>query len=201
MDAARRQVVAIAGRALLLLPVFLAAWHFTAIGTSWVAGKVATLPIAMVTDGVVRGAMNGDAVTYAVTLEMPYRGGETPRVSAEVEVLPRKFTYGIALFLALAFAARESRQRGVAIVFGAAVLLVLPGFGVAFDALKQLGSTAELAPFLRWGGATREAIALGWQAGTLLLPPLAPVVLWLAIVRPIWAPDDLRFEPGGPRPE
>jgi hypothetical protein len=64
-----------------------------------------------------------------------------------------------------------------------------PSFGIAFDALKQLGSTAGLEAFVRWGMGTREFVALGYQVGTLLLPTLGPAAVWLFIARSLWAPQ------------
>lgn len=190
MDSARRQVFLIAGKVLVLLPVFLAAWYLASTPLAWIAGKAASPAIRLVAGGPTSMEMRERSVAYTVKLEMPYRPGATPRIAAEVEVATGKFTYGIALFLALALAARRSCN-ALGILFGFAVLLVLPGFGVAFDALKQLGSVHGLEPFLHWGAGTREAVALGFQVGSLLLPTLGPVALWLAMARGLWAPGAL----------
>jgi hypothetical protein len=181
----RRQILLIAGRALLLLPVFLAAWYLAAAPIAWLGGKVATPVIRLIADGPTSMQLKDRSLLYTLTLEMPYRPGSTPRIAADVEVGAGKFTYGIALFLALALAARQSRQ-ALPIIFGCVALLVLPGFGIAFDALKQLGSTPGMDAFLRWGVIVREGVALGYQAGTLLLPTLVPVAIWLYIARVLW---------------
>jgi hypothetical protein len=184
MDA-RRQILLIAGKALLLLPVFLAAWYLAAAPIAWIGGKVATPVIRAIADGPTVMDLKDRALVYSLTLEMPYRPGSTPRIAVDVEVGAGKFTYGIAIFLALALAARPSRQ-ALPIIFGCVALLVLPGFGIAFDALKQLGSTPGMDAFLRWGGVTREAVALGYQTGTLLLPTLGPIAIWLYIAKALW---------------
>jgi hypothetical protein len=183
----RAAILLVAGRALLLLPVFLALWYFASPALSWVAGKAATPFIRMGTDNVSM-AVRDRSLAYTVTLEKPYGAAGAPKAVAEFEVLAPKFTYGIALFLALCLAAKESRGRFAGILGGVAVLLVLPGLGIACDALKGVGSVPELQPFIRWGGGARELIALGYQVGTLLLPTLAPVALWLGLARPLWAP-------------
>jgi hypothetical protein len=184
MDA-RRQILLIAGKALLLLPVFLAAWYLAAAPIAWIGGKVAQPVVRTIADGPTAMELKDRSVVYSLTLEMPYRPGSTPRIAVDVEVGAGKFTYGIALFLALALAARESRQ-ALPIIFGCTALLVLPGFGIAFDALKQLGSTPGMDAFLRWSVVTREAVALGYQAGTLLLPTLVPIAIWLCIAQGLW---------------
>jgi hypothetical protein len=184
-ETTRAGILLVAGRTLLLLPVCLAFWYFASTPLSWIAGKAATPIIRLVADAATM-EVKDRSVVYEVTLEKPYGAPGAPRAVAEVEVLAPKFTYGIALFLALCFAAKESRRRVVGIIAGCAVLTVLPALGIACDALKELGAVSELQPFVRWADGTREAIALGYQVGTLLLPPLAPVALWLALARPLW---------------
>lgn len=187
MDAGRRRVLVVAATALALLPVFLALWYAVTPVISLAAGKAALPMIRAVTGGSATMVVKDRAPLYTVKLEMPYRKGGVPRVAVDVEVAAMKYTYGIALFLALALAARESRQvLGIAV--GAAILVLLPACGIGFDALKQLGSAPELSMFLPWSGALREAIALGYQASTLLLPTLVPVAMWLYLARAAWMP-------------
>ncbi|MEO5749877.1 MAG: exosortase H-associated membrane protein [Usitatibacter sp.] len=193
---ARRQVFLVAGRALLMLPVFMALWYFAGTPLTWVPAVGATPILRAISGGSVAMHQKGRDVTYTVKLEMPYRPGVTPRVAVDVEVAAAKFTYGIALFLALCLAAKESHN-GVGIVVGSAVLLVLPMVGIAFDALKQLAVTPGMLTFLMWGRGTGEGVALGYQVGTLLLPTLAPVVIWLGLARKLWAPDP-EFEAARP---
>lgn len=189
IPARRREILGLAGRALLFLPAFLLAWHFASTPLAWIAGKVATPAIALAADATVALSLDGSRLRYAVTLEMPYRpGGPSPAVVAEPQVVSGQFTFGIALFLALVAAARRDSGRAAGILVGAAGLVVLPAFGVAFDVLRQLASSPELQPFLRWSPLTREAIALGYQVGSLLLPALAPVAVWLYLARGLWAP-------------
>ena len=191
MDPARRQILLDAARVLLLLPVFLALWYVAEPVLGVIPGKLALPIVRSFSDGRTTMEAKDRALVYTVRLEMPYqRGKVSPRVAADVEVNAAKFTYGIAFFLALAFAARDSRK-GLHIFAGCVVLLLLPLFGIAFDALKQLGATPGLAPFLAWGTAKREFVALAYQAGTLLLPTLVPVALWLVIVRNRWLPKPL----------
>lgn len=184
--ATRAEILRVALRALLLLPFFLALWYFAAAPLSWLGGKAAGPIIGMVADAKTAMELKDRSLLYEVTLEKPYGAGGAPRAVAEVEVLAPKFTYGIALFLALCLAAKESRRRVDGIFICSLILVVLPAIGISCDALKELGAVKELQPFLRWGDGTREAIALGYQLGTLLLPPLAPVALWLALARPLW---------------
>jgi hypothetical protein len=184
---AHRQTLALFGRALLWLPVCLAAWHFASPALSWVGGTLARPALLAAAEKVKDMKLDGSAVTYSVELVESRQPGRAPqRVAVDLEVKARLYTFGLPLFLALALAARESR-RVAAIATGSAVLAIVPAWGIAFDALQQLGSAAELRAFISWPAWGREAIALGYQVGSLLLPTLVPVALWLASARDLWA--------------
>ena len=67
------------------------------------------------------------------------------------------------------------------VFFGLALLFPLQAWGIGFDILKTLAF--DLGPEIRgrldlapWA---LEATALGYQFGTLVLPAVAPVALWL----------------------
>lgn len=185
----RRAILLVAGRALLLLPAFLALWYVVSPALSWIGGKAA-LPFIRIGADNATMELRDRSVAYTVTFEKPYGAGGSPRAVAEFEVLAPKFTYGIALFLALCLAAKESRGRVLGILAGAALLVVLPGLGIACDTLRSVGGVLELQPFIRWSAGARELIALGYQAGTLLLPTLAPIATWLVLAQSFWAPGE-----------
>jgi hypothetical protein len=95
------------------------------------------------------------------------------------ETNPALHAYGLPLFLALLLASRSRRfvRRALA---GYALLLVPQAFSLTLDLLRQMAMAApggaaqlEVAPW------RLEAIALGYQLGSLLLPTLVPVALWL----------------------
>ena len=185
----RRAALALFGRALLWLPACLVAWYLVAPATTWFAANLARPAVRMAAGPVTELRLAGRDVSLAVSLDEPYVSGRDSRQAVvDLEVKASAYTFGIALFLALALAARESR-RIVPIALGVLVLAVLPAWSIAFDVLRQLAADPQLAPFLAWNGAAREIVALGYQVGSLLLPTLAPVVLWLALTRPMWMPE------------
>lgn len=103
------------------------------------------------------------------------------------ETDPALHAYGLPLFIALLLASR-SKRLGRRALAGYVVLLVPQAFSLTLDLLRQMavavpGGAAQLgvAPW------RLEAIALGYQLGTLLLPTLAPVVLWLWFDRAFFA--------------
>jgi hypothetical protein len=185
MQRARRDILLIAALALLLLPACLAAWYFAAPALAWIPARLAAPVIGAAAGPVSTIAARERALVFGVTVEAPYRQGGAAQAAAELEVNPSQYTFGIAVFLALCLAARQSRRAG-RIAIGCAVLAVLPAWGIAFDVLRQLGAAAALSPYLRWGAATRDAITFGYQLGSLILPTLAPIALWIALNRDAW---------------
>ncbi len=70
---------------------------------------------------------------------------------------------------------------------GYVILLIPQAFSMTLDILKQIvaaGGSAELLRISQW---QMEAIALCYQFGSLLLPVLAPVALWLWFDRAFFA--------------
>lgn len=92
---------------------------------------------------------------------------------------PAHYTYGLPLFLALLLASRAKRLLGRALA-GYALLLPPQVFSLTLDLLKQMAMATPGGPtqlgIAQW---QLEAIALGYQLGSLLLPTLAPVAFWL----------------------
>lgn len=182
MFASRGAVLAFLGRTLLALPVALALWYLASPWLDALAAHAARPAIAAMSGGTIAAPEMRDRRAYfKVTLRAPYAGARTaPPAEAQLDVTVSIYTFGIALFAALSAGAKFSR-RAAPIAIGLAVLLLLPAWGVAFDAMKQLATTRELAPYLGFSEATRTAIALAFQVGSLLLPTLAPVALWVAL--------------------
>jgi len=192
MSPERRRVFTTFGLALLLLPLCLAAWYVAGIAVTWLPAHLASPAIGMAAGRVQKVEIAARSVTYVVEVEGKYRPGGTPRVEARVDVKAANYTYGVALFVALALAARGWR-RPARFAAGLAMLWVLPTFGITFEALRNIGLAAELGALLNWGGGVREAIALGYQVGSLLLPTLAPIITWLALYPDNWGQTPIKL--------
>jgi hypothetical protein len=124
-------------------------------------------------------------VSYVIEVEGPYRPGGAQRAEARVDVRATTYTFGIAVFTALALAVRGWR-RPARFAAGIAIMLALPAFGIAADALLQMGKSPQVNALLGWSAVTREAIAFSYQVGSLLLPTLAPIVVWLVLYGEAW---------------
>jgi hypothetical protein len=165
---------------LWLAPCF-AAWYFTAPYHAAVAGRLARLLVDLLQPGIVSALeQQGSDLVFVTTLEVHPAPGQTAVLLPEVN--PLLYTYGLAFFLALMLA---SHARWWKILAGAAMLLPFQSWGIAFDLLAQVGLRLgpEVSAQAGLSGWRTEAIALGYQVGSLILPSLMPVVLWAAFSR------------------
>jgi hypothetical protein len=168
-------------RAFLWLAPCFAAWYYLASIHSMVAGRLAWMLIGLVAPGVVSDIeREGFELVFVTTLEVHPAPGLTAVLMPQVN--PLLYTYGLALFVAMMLGSRRGWRPLLA---GSAMLLPFQGWGIAFDLLSQLAinlgpDIAVLAGLADW---RREAIALGYQVGALMLPSLAPVMLWAAFNR------------------
>ena len=90
------------------------------------------------------------------------------------------YSFGMPMFAALTLAAREpARWRILAI--GIAALLPFVTFGAVADLLKNVAITAGpiVASQSGFSAGQREAIAFAYQFGTLILPTVAPAIVWV----------------------
>ncbi|MES2933472.1 MAG: exosortase H-associated membrane protein [Pseudomonadota bacterium] len=101
-----------------------------------------------------------------------------------VEVNPLGYTFGLPLFASLMLA-RSSKNQLWKFLLGAALLIPFQSWGICFDLLKQVAITSDrdIAEQVGFAGWHNEAIALGYQLGSLILPTLAPVIIWLSLDR------------------
>jgi hypothetical protein len=125
--------------------------------------------------------LQGREIEFVTRLTTVTASGETAVLVPGVN--PLVYTYGLAFFLALMLAARPRIRP---IVAGALALLPFQAWGIAFELLLQVGVSLgpDVAAQARIGGLEREAIALGYQLGSLILPPVVPVLLWAGLNRP-----------------
>mgnify|MGYP000844251618 FL=1 len=96
---------------------------------------------------------------------------------AVLEVDPARYGYGLPILLALLLAAHSGRFFRKAAI-GALLLIPFQAFTISMVLLKDLAFRSGA------GGETftqfqLEMIAYGYQLGTLLVPTVAPIVIWL----------------------
>lgn len=134
-------------------------------------------------------------VDTRVAIPVPSAGGR--RAEVTIDVNPARYAYGLPIFLALLLAARGPRRlmRGVV---GYLVLLPAQAFSLSMYALMQLVLAAQVnARLLRIAPWQLELLVYGYQVGSLVVPTLAPILVWLwldrqfvaKVVVPAWKPS------------
>ena len=174
-------------KAALWLPLCLGLWYWKA---EWFSS-----PAAMVSGWTLRGLFPGwvkavewsqRTVTLVTTLQVPMAPGvsEGKYAAMVAEANPLLYSFGLALFAALLLASAGTK-RWRKLMLGALVLIPFQAWGICFDLLKQVAITAGPVVAAQTGFSPwqREGIALGYQLGRLILPTVAPITLWLALIR------------------
>ena len=165
-------------RTLAFLPLAFAVWYFAAPLLLWPALLVVRAIAHVGFADLVRAVEQSNAVaTFVTTL----RAG-TGVVTVDVNLL--LYSFGLPLFAALTLAAHEPHWKRH-LVAGYAALAPIVAFGALADFLKNVAITsgpaiASQTGFVDW---QRESIAFAFQFGSLILPAVAPLVLWIAMHR------------------
>src|SRR5690349_10920926 len=167
-------------RALGLLPFAFVVWYF--------AAPVLLFPVVLLLRGIAQVAFSGlvsnieqsaAIATFVTSLRI---SGATTRGVLTVDVNLLLYAFGMPLYAALTLASRStSWRRNLAL--GYVVLVPCVAFGAFADFLKNVAITAAPAIAAQTGFAAwqREAIAFAFQLGSLILPAVAPAVLWVAL--------------------
>ena len=166
-------------RTLAWLPVAFVVWYFAAPLLLWPSVLVLRAVGHTAFGDLVRSVEQAAAIVTFVT---PLRSGGAAQAGViTVDVNLMLYAFGMPLFAALTLAARERAWKRHLTV-GYAVLVPLVAASAFADFLKNIAITAGAAVSSQAGFAAwqREAIAFAYQFGTLILPAVAPAVLWVA---------------------
>ncbi|MET0441981.1 MAG: exosortase H-associated membrane protein [Casimicrobiaceae bacterium] len=164
------------------LPVTFAVWYFAAPLILW--------PATLLTDLVARAGF-GDLVTAVeqnaavVTFATSLKAGQAivgGVVAVEVNAL--LYSFGLPMFAALTLAAHEPHWLR-ALAIGYAVLVPAIAWGVLADFLKNIAITAapQVASQAGFSPIQRELIVFAFQFGSLILPTVAPAIVWVLMHR------------------
>lgn len=124
-------------------------------------------------------------VDSAVEIVVPDSGGRRAEITLDAD--PGRYAFGLPIFCALLLAAwGAARQPGRLwrLALGYVLLLPVQAFSLVMYLLMQLVSAAQFDQrVLRVDQWQLEAIVYGYQVGVLVLPTLAPVLVWLLLDR------------------
>ena len=174
-------------RTLIWLPICFGAWYFLSIlFTPLLAALLGTLLSAGFPSVIERVLADGNSLTVLTRIQPAAADGAGELL---FDLNPLKYGYCVPLYTSLVLATDAADWRRVAHwLLGMAVLLAVQVFGISTEILKviafQLGPDGRAAlDFAPWG---YETLALTYQLGYLILPPVLPIMLWLGQFGRAW---------------
>ncbi|MBA4741426.1 MAG: hypothetical protein H2060_01800 [Azoarcus sp.] len=124
----------------------------------------------------------GTEQTLLTTVQVPHPSGRAAELLVDTNVL--MYCYGLPMLLALLLA---SRAHGIwwKLPAGALAMWPLQAWGVVFDFLIKVGAHyAQFStPITGFTPFQVDLFGVAYQLGYLVLPTLAPVMLWLLFER------------------
>lgn len=141
---------------------------------------------------------------FQVETNIPFtfRDGTTEALGFVVN--PLVYTYGLPLLFGLVMGSDVSWLRKfIIMLIGYVTITLVQIWGVVWLSLKMLAFNfgSQTHAIVAAHGVSDGAIALGYQLGTLILPALAPIFVWVLSNRPLveqfvgWSADQLKQQP------
>jgi hypothetical protein len=172
-------------RVIAWLPLTFAVWYLAAPLLVWPVALLAELFTRNTFDWVKSVEQIGPLITFVTSLK-PAEGANPAGVKAVVSVESNVllFSFGLPMLAALILAAREPHRVRMLLI-GFVVLLPFQTFSVVADFLKNVAILAPPAVSSQTGinAFQREVIAFCYQFGTLILPTVAPAIVWVLMHR------------------
>ena len=172
-------------RVVAWLPLTFAVWYLAAPLLAWPVALLAELIVRSTFDWVKSVEQMGPLVTFVTSLK-PAEGPNPASVKAvlSVESNVLLFSFGLPMLAALILAAQEPHRVWMLLI-GYAVLLPFQTFSVVADFLKNAAILAgpAVASQTNFDAWQREVIAFCYQFGTLILPTVAPAIVWVLMHR------------------
>lgn len=172
-------------RVVAWLPLTFAVWYLAAPLLVWPVALLAELVSRSAFEWVKGVEQTGPLITFVTSLKPAQAAGPAGAkavLSVESNVL--LFSFGMPMLAALILAAREPRRVRMLLI-GYAILLPFQTFSVIADFLKNAVILAGPAVSAQThiSAWQREVIAFCYQFGTLILPTVAPAIVWVMMHR------------------
>jgi hypothetical protein len=174
-------------RTLIWLPICFGAWYFLSIlFTPPLAALVDALLGAGFPSVIERVLADGNSVTVLTRIQPAAAGGAGELL---FDLNPLKYGYCVPFYTALVLATdADDLVRAQHWIFGMAVLLAAQVFGISTEILKVIAF--QLRPdgpaALDFSPSSYETLALAYQLGYLILPPVLPIMMWLGQFGRTW---------------
>ena len=119
---------------------------------------------------------------FQVQTHIPFQFPDGSRESLGFIVNPLVYGFGLPLLFGLVMASGVSFLRKFAVLLGGYLaVMLIQVWGVVWQSLKMLAFNfgADASQVVMDAGISNELIALCYQLGVLIFPPLVPIILWV----------------------
>ena len=119
---------------------------------------------------------------FQVQTQIPFQFPDGSREALGFIINPLVFGFGLPLLFGLVMASGVSFIRKIGILLiGYMSIVLVQVWGVVWQALKMLAFNfgADAHQVVANAGISDELIALCYQLGVLIFPPLTPIILWV----------------------
>jgi hypothetical protein len=171
-------------RVVAWLPLTFSVWYLAAPLLVWPVELLAELITRSAFDWVKTVEQTGPLITFVTSLKPAEAANTGVKAVVSVESNVLLFSFGLPMLAALILAAGEPNRVRMLLI-GFAVLLPFQTFSVVADFLKNVAILAGPAISSQTGinAFQREVIAFCYQFGTLILPTVAPAIVWVLMHR------------------
>jgi hypothetical protein len=121
---------------------------------------------------------------FQVQTTIPFQFPDGSREALGFIVNPLIFGFGLPLLFGLVMASGVSMFRKIGVLLcGYVAVTLVQVWGVFWQSLKMLAFNfgEDARQVVMEAGVSEELIALCYQLGVLILPPLVPIILWVLI--------------------
>jgi hypothetical protein len=171
-------------RSILWFALLLLLWLPIAKWTSYPAAELASRILGGGASEWVEGTSNQPGLLSVDTRIVVVTASGTGRATLDIDTIRYAYSLPLLISLLLAGGCRKWLSRSM---IGYFALVPVTAFCICMNALKQimvLGGSASVLGVSAW---QMELIAFGYQFAVLLLPSLAPIVLWFGMDSSVFA--------------
>lgn len=150
------------------------------------------IPVRMLSSKILSATLGGEFLNiipnpdrhylFQVQTNIPFQFPDGSREPLGFIVNPLIYGFGLPLLFGLVMASGASLLRKIVILLGGYVVVMLVQvWGVVWQSFKMLAFNfgTEAHQVIINAGISDELIALCYQLGVLIFPPLVPIILWV----------------------
>ena len=119
---------------------------------------------------------------FQVQTQIPFQFPDGSREALGFIVNPLIYGFGLPLLFGLVMASGVAFfRKALVLLIGYVVVMLVQVWGVVWQSLKMLAFNfgPDAHQVIASAGVSDEVIALCYQLGVLIFPPLAPIILWV----------------------